>query len=192
MPAEEWRRLVQVPPAHAHVAIVYDPPDDAASLVAAWIVEPLREGGGAIMVGTSDHAEQARAELRRLGLNVALAESEGRLVVLDAHAFMSQFMRDGTPDGATFSRLARDLVRRVRSVSAGEVRAWGEMVDILRHAGNADAAQRLEELWNAAIEQHGIQLLCTYSGGPTDGVLLHDVREKHTHVLARQGGAFVA
>ena len=43
------------------------------------------------------------------------------------------------------------------------VRAFGEMVDLLWKDGNADAAIRLEELWNELATKYQYSLLCGYS-----------------------------
>ena len=63
------------------------------------------------------------------------------------------------------------------------LRAFGEMVALLAADGMADAAVRLEELWNRLAATHHFSLLCAY---PTSLGLHADdgaVRHQHTGVL---------
>lgn len=188
-----WQAFVQDPPVDAHVAIVYRDAAFLARGVAGWSAACLRGGGGAILVGTVGHLELIRAELRRAGEDVDGAERAGRLLTLDADWLMAHFILDGSPDGAKFSALARDIVSRTKAAcGGGRVRAWGEMVALLRQRGNGDAATRLEHLWNAVIEEHAISLLCSYEMEEPDaaapgGGLLGDVLATHSHVLPQPG-----
>jgi len=68
------------------------------------------------------------------------------------------------------------------------VRAWGEMVCLLRSRANPEAARRLEEMWERTVEEHGIALLCSYHAeGPAPSEahagLMQAVLESHGHVL---------
>lgn len=188
-----WQAFVQDPPADAHVAIVYK--DDAflARGVASWVAPSLKTGGGAILVGTVSHLELVREELRRAGVDLDAADRSGRFLALDADWLMAHFVLDGSPDGAKFAALARDIVGRTQAACGGRpVRAWGEMVCLLRHRGNAAAAARLEELWNEVIEAYGITLLCSYAMEEPEaespgGGLMGSVLAAHSHVLPQPG-----
>lgn len=188
-----WQSFVQDAPAGAHVAIVYRDAAFLARGVAGWSAASLRAGGGAILVGTVLHLELIREELRKAGEDVDGAERAGRLLMLDADWLMAHFILDGSPDGAKFSALARDIVGRTKAACGGRrVRAWGEMVSLLRQRGNAPAAARLEQLWNVVIEEHAISLLCSYEveeqeGDAPGGGLLGDVLAMHSHVLPQPG-----
>jgi signal transduction histidine kinase len=86
-------------------------------------------------------------------------------VAVDAAETLAKFMLDGWPDAARFAEVAGGLIERVRTVSGGEARrvaAFGEMVALLWIEGNADAAIRLEELWNDLARTHAFSLRCAY------------------------------
>jgi hypothetical protein len=96
-------------------------------------------------------------------------------------------MAGDMPDPDAFDesvgRLISTLVR-----SRGDrvlIRAYGEMVDVLWKAERADAAIRLEMLWNKLAARHGFALLCGYAMGnfykQTD--LFEEVCRQHTHVM---------
>lgn len=157
--------------------------------VATWIAPSLHAGGGAILVGTVSNLELVRSQLRRDGVDVDAAERAGRLLAVEADWLMARFMLDGTPEGGRFASLAKDMVGRVRAACEGRgVRAWGEMVDLLRERGNAAASLRLEALWSAVIEENGIALLCSYERvGPESDALLADALAMHDRVLPEPG-----
>ncbi|MCA1812506.1 MAG: MEDS domain-containing protein [Halobacteriales archaeon] len=75
---------------------------------------------------------------------------------------MARFMDGARPDPAAFHDNVASVLHAARATGATEVRAWGEMVNLLWKQGNLPAAMRLEELWNEAIDKHGIRLLCSY------------------------------
>lgn len=188
MPTQPWQTLIEQPPPRAHVGVVYREVAFLARVVAAWSAPSLRAGGGAILLGTPTHTEAIRGALKRSEVDVVAAEREGRLLVVDADWLMAHFVLDGSPMGAAFERLVGDIVGRVRQAARGApVRAWGEMVCLLRSRGNAEAARRVEALWEAVIESQGISLLCSYEAGADasepSGGLLEDVLASHTHVV---------
>ena len=100
---------------------------------------------------------------------------DGQLMMLDTDEILSKFMGGSTPDWQLFrlhvgGLIARAGAGRARSKGAPRrrVRAYGEMVDVLWRDGNADAAVRLEELWNELAEVHRFDLLCAYPIGHFD------------------------
>lgn len=165
MDVTSWAPLLAEVPNDGHVALVYRDHDFLARAVAVWTAPALRAGGGAVLVGTANHAVSIRAQLALAGIDVAGAERVGRLVFVDADWLMGHFILDGTPDGARFRPLADEIitsVRRATGSAEAPMRAWGEMVSLLRLRGNPAGARRLEELWTDVIEAHSIPLLCSY------------------------------
>ncbi len=69
-----------------------------------------------------------------------------------------------------------------------QIRAYGEMVDVLWKQGKADAAIRLEMLWNMLAQRYGFALLCGYSMGNfhKDTKGFEAICREHTHVIARE------
>jgi hypothetical protein len=94
-------------------------------------------------------------------------------------------MVDHAPVGSLFRRSVGDIIDQTRrGRERTPVRAYGEMVDVLWKQGRAEAAIRLEVLWNNLAETHTFSLLCGYSIGnfykQTDK--LEEVCALHTHV----------
>jgi hypothetical protein len=152
--------------AERHIVQLYREEGAMGAVVGAWLSGALAGGGGALLIGTPEHAAGVRDVMARGGVDVTRAEDEGRLLVLDARETLARFMRSPDEPGRDlFLPLARAAVARVRGARGGrgaEVRAWGEMVDILWHEGKREAAARLESLWNEAIDEGSFRLLCSY------------------------------
>ena len=72
-------------------------------------------------------------------------------------------MFDGIIDDHRFKTTVGHLIENARAASSnGEVRVFGEMVDLI-WIPNPNATQRLEELWNQVIKLHSVPFLCAYS-----------------------------
>ncbi len=94
---------------------------------------------------------------------------------------LSAFMFDGIIDAPRFKPTVGPLIEKARAASSnGEVRVFGEMVDLIWRP-NPQATQRLEELWNQVIKLHSVPLLCAYSlGGSRPEVFPESLLECHS------------
>lgn len=164
MTRPRWREVLETPGVERHIVQVYRERTFLVGAVAAWIGNGLRAGGGAILACNAQNAEAVLARIEHDGVDVAKARAEGRLVVFDADAFLASFMVGGLPRADRFKPAILEAVSgiRQRMRAEGELRAWGEMVDILAKAGNSSGAQALEALWNEVIEATRLRLLCSY------------------------------
>jgi hypothetical protein len=110
----------------------------------------------------------------------------GDLIVLDARATLAAFMDGDWPDPHRFESSVGKLIRDVLDRrSQTQIRAYGEMVDVLWKDGYPEAAIRLEILWNQLANQCGFALLCGYSMGNfyKQTRLFEEVCAQHTHVM---------
>lgn len=168
-----------------HVALLVRDDRFLVATVAGWALGSLKEGGGALLIGTPVHLEQIREAMSRSGCDLGAAERAGSVVVIDADWLMAKFMIDGSPDGRAFRGLLDEILGRMTGCvgSPTRIRAWGEMVALLRLRHNAKAATRLEALWEAALQAHGFALLCSYqTDHPAETPSIELVRDvAHTH-----------
>lgn len=163
--APSWRRLIEDPAQDRHIVQFYEDPSFLQDLVGAWTAQGLRRHGGALLIATPQHAALVRAWLDAQRFDTRALEHQGRLLVLDAEATLVSFMIAGVPDRARFRAAVDEALARVRHAAgdpAADVRAWGEMVSVLWTRGSLPAAQRLEGLWNEALDAQGFHLLCSY------------------------------
>ena len=147
----------------AHFVQFYE--DDAFIVdeVAEFLDGALRAGDAAILIATPEHRAALTKRLRGFG-KVKAAQNwyPGELVVLDARETLTKFMVDGSPNEALFLATVGSVVSRAAAGGTRAVRAFGEMVALLCADGNAEAALRLEELWNDLGGRHTFSLMCAY------------------------------
>lgn len=148
--------------------IVYPYTDEArvVSTVGHYVSGGLSHGDAVILILSENHRERVIDYLKADTFAVERLESSGQLAFLDAIEMLDLFMVGGLPDAERFrSLIGKILERASRDVATGRhrhIRMFGEMVSLLWRSGNHDAALRLEQLWNEAIEGRPICLLCTY------------------------------
>ena len=150
----------------SHEAHFYS--DDAAFLngFSRFIEGHLSAGDAVIVVATEAHRNTLYQELQTRGVSIGNAIEQGRYVPLDVADTLSTFMRNNVPDPDLFLKAASDLVASAAKASKEEhsrVAACGECAPILRAQGYADAAIRLEQLWDEVARTHDLDILCGYS-----------------------------
>lgn len=149
-----------VEPTEDHVLQFYENDDFLCDVVVKFVAAGLEVREAAIVIATPEHQRTFRARLESLGAEV------DRITFLDAETTLSTFMVDGSPDADLFrTHVGGALQRCERKWDAVRVRAYGEMVDVLWKQGNAQAAFRLEELWNDLARVQSMSLLCAYVMG---------------------------
>ena len=149
-----------------HEVLFYS--DDASLLegFARFIRSALRAGSSAILVATESHRNSLLQHLHAGGLDMGAAIEQGRYLPLDVGDVLSQVMVNDWPDPVRFSHLAADLLRATAKPPKGErprVVACGECAPFLLSEGKADAAIRLEQLWDDLAITTGLDVLCGYA-----------------------------
>ncbi len=169
-----------------HVVQFYEQDQFLVETVGAYVVAGLEQGDAAVIIATSAHEKAFRARILQLDPNLESALGSGRLIFLNAEATLVKLLKDGLPDLEQFSAVVGGLIGDLNS-RFGKVRAYGEMVDILRTRGNNEAMLRLEEYWNRLADSHAFTLLCAYSlrnfEGASASASFNRVCEAHSHVL---------
>lgn len=133
-----------------------------------FITAALKRGDPAVIVASRDHQNALARRLQRDGVDLDAASNGGRYVPVDAAGTLSIFMVNGTPEPSRFFRLTRGLIedtRKVAKTAYPRVAVFGEWVSVLCQNGRADAAIRLEELWNHVAADYDLDLLCGYEMG---------------------------
>jgi len=149
-------RSVAQPATAAHLVHLYQ--DDSAFLgiVTRFATTALQQEQALIVIATPAHRTALRDRL-----SAGEMEATEQLLLLDAHECLAKFLVDGMPDQQRFAATIGPVIQHA-AARWGRVAAFGEMVDVLWQEGRAEAAIRLEELWNDLIGEHGVTLLCGY------------------------------
>jgi DNA-binding NarL/FixJ family response regulator len=129
-----------------------------------FIGTALKAGRSAVFIGTVSHRTAILERLHAESQENRTAIREGRYVALDAAEFLSNFMVNDMPDAGWFLRVVSPLVATPSGVEGAKSRvaACGECAPLLWAEGKADAAIRLEELWNEIATRYDVDLLCGY------------------------------
>ncbi len=146
----------------AHALHVY--PDDTAlsTTVAAFLAPAFADGHAILSIGTRPHIAAIEQRLRTDGCDVDGARARGQYLTLDAESAVALLLRDGLPTKETFDSVVGTHLQRL-AADHGNVRAFGEIVNLLWRDGKRAAALRLEELWNDALGYHPLSLICGYA-----------------------------
>jgi hypothetical protein len=169
-----------------HAVQFYSDDSSLCRRVASFLSDGMAVGGPAIVIATATHQDGIVSELGALMVDVAYARRAGELVLLDADETLGACMIDGNPDPFLFHSYIGTVIEQVgKGRRRTEIRAYGEMVDVLWRAGQADAAIQLEILWNALTTKYPVSLLCGYGIGQFHNQpdLYHQVCQQHTAVF---------
>src|SRR5688500_12233414 len=131
-----------------HIVQLFDGPDTLGTAVADFLREGLLAGANALVVARPFSTHMIARALAARGVSLPSLLDEGRLTMVDAAATLMSFMDGTRPDARRFKMVVETLVRQQIESSNGQLRVYGEMVEILATEGNFDGAQALESLWN--------------------------------------------
>lgn len=179
-----WREFLADPGTDRHAVQFYRDEEFLVSAVLRWVA-PAFEGGAAVLIATPAHRDAFRSALASAGHDVARLERAGVLVFEDADETLAAFASGSGLDVVRFKARIGSLLARA-SAPRDRVRAWGEMVDILRKRGEGRLAHELEALWNEVVDAEGIRLLCSYGVenlAPSTQAALGDLTASHSRLI---------
>ena len=171
-----------------HAVQFYKDELSLAGTVANFLAEGVGDGQPGLVIATPAHAESITRELAQSGLDVETLRTTGELQFFDARKTLASFMTGPWPDPVLFrSRIGEVIEHLCGRRKPCPIRAYGEMVDLLWQDGNADAAIKLEILWNQLARSYEFSLLCGYAVGhfykETRDPRYRDVCGQHSHVI---------
>ena len=152
-------------PTRCHEVQFYS--DDASFLdgFTRFIIGALQAGNAAIVIATESHRDSLFQRLQAHGLDVSTAEKRGSYISLDVADTLSKFMVNDFPEPSRFLEVASGLVSAAAKATKGKhprVAACGECAPVLLTQGKADAAIRLEQLWDGLARTYNVDILCGY------------------------------
>jgi MEDS: MEthanogen/methylotroph, DcmR Sensory domain len=130
-----------------------------------FVAAALKRGDAAIVVATKSHDDSLVQRLMSEGLDVDAAIKAGVYVAVDAASTLSMFMVNDMPESARLFRFAGGLIKeaaKTGKTAHPRVAVFGECVSLLWEGGKADAAIRLEQLWNQLTMTYEMDILCAY------------------------------
>ena len=151
---------------HGHEVQFYT--DDAFLLdrFARFITEALKSGRAAIVVITQSRSDGLISRLKAQGLDVDAVTQQGTYIQLDVNKTLATFMVNGMPDSTRFFSVVGGLIEAAAKAARHQhhgVVACGEGTSVLWAEGKADAAIRVEQLWDEVGKTFGVDILCGYA-----------------------------
>ena len=178
--------------AHRHEVLFYS--DDTVLLdsVTCFIAAALRAGNAAIVLATKSHRDSLLHRLNVEGVDTDGALQQGTYISLDAADTLSAIMVNGSPDPVRFfGRIGGSVEAAAKAAKSEQpqVVVFGEVVNLLQAEGKADAAIRLEQLWNEAGKTFGLDIFCGYDSsnfhGDEDEHVFHSICAEHSAVYSQ-------
>ena len=183
---ESWEGVLGAPADGQHVAQLYTEPDFLVRAVGRFALAGLRQGEAVLLVTRAAHRPAIVRHLEEEGFPVDDLARCGQLDILDATQTLTELLVDGRPDRARFQAVVGGAVEKSVAAGYSKLRAFGEMVDILRRASVA-ATLQLEALWTELVSARRIALLCGYSLDAFEPEiyqgLLQRVSTAHSHLV---------
>jgi DNA-binding NarL/FixJ family response regulator len=167
--------------------------DDALLLdtFAGFIAAALKSGRAAIAVISQSHSHGLLSRLKAQGLDVDAATQQGTYIQLDASEVLSTYMVNDMPDAARFFPAVGGLIEAAAKAARQQhhgVVACGECSPLLWAEGKADAAIRVEQLWDELGKTFGLDILCGYAlssfHGKEDEHVFHRICAEHSAVYS--------
>jgi DNA-binding NarL/FixJ family response regulator len=151
---------------HRHEVQFYS--DDALLLdtYARFIAVALKSGRAAIAVISQSRSAGVLSRLKAQGLDVDAATQQGTYIQLDASKMLSTFMVNDMPDATRFFPVVGGLIEAAAKAARQQdhgVVACGECSPLLWAEGKAEAAIRVEQLFDELGKTFGMDILCGYA-----------------------------
>lgn len=134
----DWPELLRHP-GREHLVQVWQDEGFLVDAVAQFAGGGVRLGEAAVVIARREHHRPFALALERHGVYPSPA-----VRIFDAEEMLARFMVDGMPQWPAFQRVCGAPVAELR-LQYPNVRAFGEMVDVLWARGARPAAMRLEE-----------------------------------------------
>jgi len=144
-----------------HSVQFYDGEEILLDALTRFAAGGLERGHAVFVIATAPHMQALRERLVLAGHDLDEPVAQGRYVALEANEALASILRGDMPDENAFREC---IGRPIEHAAArfGGVAAFGEMVTLLCAAGRADAALRLERLWENLCGSVPLDLLCAY------------------------------
>jgi len=157
-----------------------------------FIGAALKAGNAAIVVATESHRDRLLPRLQADGLDTTAAVVQGRYISLNAADTLSTFMVNDQPDPLRFFKVVGDLILSAANAAKGKhprVAACGECAPLLLAQGKAEAAIRVEQLWDAIAKTYDVDILCGY---PSRGFQHEEDRHIFRRICAEHSAVYSA
>jgi len=168
-----------------HALHLYEEDTMLATTAASFLEPAFSNEQAVIAIATRPHLAAIEQRFRTSGHDVDGARRTGRYVALDAEKLLPKLMHNGLPSKRAFDSIVAGPVGAL-AAEYGQVRAFGEVVNLLWREGKRTAALKLEDLWNELLRYQPLSVICGYrlrTVGGRDGEGVDDIVATHDALL---------
>jgi len=141
-------------------------PDHAAFIAgfARFVEAGLKNGNTVVVIASEIHRAGIVQRLKAGGAEAESMAEHPHLFVMDAEKTLSTFMVNDLPDPARCAQTVGDVIARaaLHANRNSRLAICGECAPTLLAAGKAEAAVRVEHLWDVLTEGYDADTLCGY------------------------------
>jgi hypothetical protein len=159
---------------------------------AGFVEAALNAGNSLIIVVTGSRRDGLHHRLQERGIDIGRTIAERTCLWVDVPAALSRFVVDGRVDEARFWNATSGLIMEAARASKRDlprVSACGECAPTLLQEGLADAAIRVEQLWDDVARTYNVDIFCAYSSEglrcDDESPVFRDLRAAHSAVHVR-------
>jgi len=150
---------------HCHEVAFYTDDTSVVDGYARFIKSALKSGNAVIVVVNESHRASLIRRLEAEGVDVAAEIELGSYIPWDADDALTKLIVNDMPDPVGCGKVISDLiVGAAKGVKGkhGHVVVCGEIAPTLLSKGDAEAAIKLEHLWDEITRDYGVHTLCGY------------------------------
>ena len=173
------------PRARDHTAHLYTDSESLLSALEQFVSAALDRGDAAVAIATQAHIDGLLGRLDRDNRDCRALRDRGQLVCINAEECLASIMDGCEPRHDVFQSVMTDMIEKAQR-GFGRLCAYGELVNILWHQSNREAAHALEVWWNSLIGHYGFTLLCGYRMSSLDEGAqdsLETICRTHSHLI---------
>jgi hypothetical protein len=144
--------------------IIYSDDDGLLESFSEFVVNAMKSGRPALVIGTPSLLDGILQTLTAEGLDVAAALGAKTLIAVDVYDLLSSIMVNGYLDPIRAQNgSAAPLDELARVANGARIAACGIVAPTLWEQGKRDEAVLLEALWDELLTEYEIDSLCAYS-----------------------------
>lgn len=176
-----------------HEVTFYSDDESLVDGFARFIAAALEVRSAVIVIVTNSHRAALLQKLKADGVDIEAAFNQGRFVLSDVADALPALLVNDQPDLNRCAQVVGDLVAQVLKTANGtdpRVVVCGESAPTLLADGKAEAAIRLEQMWDQVTKVYKVDTLCGYlwSVLPNTerGSIIERICAEHSAVHARR------
>ena len=139
-----------------HLAQLYTRDEGLVRVVGDFVMAGLERGEGIVLIATAAHRAAIARHLEDHGFTPSVLARGRQLILLDARETLEALRVGPVPARPRFETVIGGAIEACRRAGFERLRAFVEMVDLIRRDNDLEAVLLLEGLWNDLVAARGL------------------------------------